>query len=121
MFADKSGPLISAPNSPIADVPVPAGFTMTSDSTSRVVPGSALRYVDHRYKGSDDVLPVVKFYRDHLPERGWNWVDQNQSKGNEVTLHYAKGKEDCVITVSPRGFPTWGTLIRVKIDPTEAK
>jgi hypothetical protein len=112
---DKNAPLIAAPNSPIADVPVPAGFVMTADSTSKVVPGNALRFVDHRYKGDDDVLPVVRFYRDHMQEKGWTWVDQNQSRGSEMTLHYNKKGEDCTVTITPGSLGR--TYIRVKIDP----
>lgn len=112
---DKDAPLIAAANSPIADVPVPAGFTMTSDSTSKVVPGNQIRFVDHRYKGSDDVLPVVKFYREQMPEKGWKWEDQNQSRGTEMALHFTKNSEDCQITITPGTLGR--TYIRVKIDP----
>jgi len=113
---DKNAPLIPAANAPIADVPLPAGFTMvTSDSTSKVIPGNKIRFVDHHYKGEDDVLPVVKFYREQMPERGWNLVDQNQAKGNEVSLHYTKNSEDCYVTINPSGFGF--TYIRIRIDP----
>jgi hypothetical protein len=112
---DKNAPLIAAANSPIADVPVPAGFVMTPDSTSKVVPGNQIRFVDHRYKGSDDVLPIVKFYRDTLPERGWQWVGQNQSRGTEMNLQFAKNQEDLTITITPGNFER--TYIRIKIDP----
>lgn len=108
------GPLIVAPSSPIADVPVPAGFTMTDDSTSKVVPGNSIRFVDHHYKGNDDVLPVVKFFRDHMPEKGWTWIDQSQTRGSEITLHYTKNNEDCIVIVTPGSFRT---AIHVKIDP----
>jgi hypothetical protein len=116
---DKNLPLVAAVNPPIADVPVPVGFTMTPDSTSKITPGDASRLVDHRYKGNEDVLPVVRFYRDKLPDKGWTWVDQTQSQGNEITLHYTKGSETLTVTVSPG---SWGnTFIRVKIDPATKK
>jgi len=112
---DKNAPLIPAANAPIADVPIPAGFTMTSDSTSKVVPGNQIRFVDHRYKGEEDVLPIVKFYRDLMPENKWNLVDQNQSRGTEVTLHYTKNNEDCYVMITPGSFGM--SYIRIKIDP----
>jgi hypothetical protein len=111
---NKNAPLVAATNAPIADVPVPAGFTMTPDSTSKVVPGNNLRFVDHRYKGSDDAMPVAKFYRDQLPQQGWTWVDQNQARGGEISLHFTKKNEDCFITVTPG---TWDTYVRIRIDP----
>jgi hypothetical protein len=112
--ADTTQPaLIPSITSPIADVPVPAGFSMTSNSTSQVIPSSGLRFVDHQYKGDDDVLPVVRFYRDQLPQRGWTLVDQSQLH-KEITLHFTKNNENCAVTVWPG---TLDTHIRIKIDP----
>jgi hypothetical protein len=106
--------LIPSITSPIADVPIPAGFVMAGGkSTSQVVPSSGLRFVDHEYKGGDDVLPVVRFYRDQLPTRGWTLIDQNQLH-HEVTLRFTKNNEDAIITVWPG---TFDTHIRVRIDP----
>jgi hypothetical protein len=105
--------LIPSLASPVADVPIPAGFVMTGASTSQVVPSSGLRFVDHQYKGGDDVLPVVRFYREQLPAKGWNLIDQNQLH-HEVTLRFTKNNEDAIITVWPG---TLDTHIRVRIDP----
>ncbi|MGN6368303.1 MAG: hypothetical protein ACTHN5_08600 [Phycisphaerae bacterium] len=103
-----------AANAPIADVPIPAGFSMTGDSTSKVE-ASGIRFVDHKYEGGEDVLPVVRFYKDEMPQKGWIFVDQNQLVHNEISLHYTKNNEDCVITVSPGSMRTH---VRVQIDPT---
>ena len=105
--------LIPSISSPIADVPVPAGFTMSGASTSQIDPGRNLRFVDHRYNGDDDVLPVVRFYRDQLPTKGWTLVDQNQLH-HEVTLRFTKNAEDCTVTVWPG---TLDTHIRIRINP----
>jgi hypothetical protein len=105
--------LIPSLASPIADVPVPAGFSMTGASTSQVVPATGLRFVDHQYKGGDDVLPVVRFYREQLPAKGWTLIDQNQLH-HEITLRFTKNNEDAIITVWPG---TFDTHIRVRIDP----
>ena len=112
---DKNRDLIPSANSPIADVPIPARYTMTSDSTSKVVPGNQIRFVDHHYKGDDDILPLVKFYRDHMPEFKWNLVDQNQAAGTEVTLHYTKNSEECYVSLTPGKFGY--SYIRIRIDP----
>jgi hypothetical protein len=112
--SDPDAPLVADSHSPITDVPIPAGFTMTGDSTSKVVPGDQIRFVDHHYKGNDDQLPVINFYREQMPGQGWTWIDQNQPPGKDVTLHFTKKNEDCFITVS-KG--TFDTHIRIKIDP----
>ena len=108
--------LIAAVSSPIADVPIPAGFSMTGDSTSHVE-ASGVRTVDHVYSGSDDLLPVVKFYRDEMPKNGWVFADQTQLQHNEVALHFTKGTEDCLLTVKPG---TFHTHVRVQINPAAA-
>ncbi len=105
--------LIPAVASPIADVPIPAGFRMTGDSTSKVE-ASGLRFVDHKYDGTDDLLPLVKFYKDQMPTKGWSFVDQNQLLHNEIVLHFSKNSEDCMITINPGSFHSH---VRVQIDP----
>ena len=99
--------------SPIADVPIPVGFAMTSDSTSKVE-ATGIRFVDHKYSGSDDVLPVVRFYTQQMPGKGWTFVNQNQQVNNEIALHYTKNSEDCMVTVTSGSLHTH---IRVQIDP----
>ncbi len=109
--------LITAPNSPIADVPIPAGFDIDlGRSNSTVVPATQFRSVYHEYKGKDDLLPVVRFYRDQMPQKGWNAVDQQQVK-DSVTLRFTKGKEDCSVTVWEG---TLHTHIQVRIGPAGA-
>ena len=114
LFNSNTGPLIVDTRSPISDVPVPAGFAMTDDSSSKVITSSSLRVVDHGYKGSDDLLPVVTFYKEQIPKKDWNFIDQTQVSGKEITLHFTKRSEDCHITVRERVLDT---MIRVKIDP----
>lgn len=107
--------LIPAANSPISDVPVPAGFTIDmSKSNSRVVPASSFRSVNHEYKGSDYMLQVVRFYRDQMPTKGWTMIDQNQVK-DKVTLRFNKSKEDCSVAVWEG---TLDTHITVNIGPS---
>jgi hypothetical protein len=111
---DSGANLITAPNPPIADVPVPAGFSLVQKkSNSKVIPSSNVRFVDHLYSGREDFLPVVRFYRDQLPANGWQWVDQTQT-GSEMSLHFTKNNEDCRITIRSG---TLNTHIRIRIDP----
>jgi len=99
-------PLIPDLRSPVADVPVPAGFTLAGDSQSKVDDITRSRWVDHRYKGGDDVLPVANFYRDELPKHDWKLLDQSQPNGKEVALHFQKNKEDLTVTVTKHSFNT---------------
>jgi hypothetical protein len=109
-----NAPLIADARSPIVDVPVPAGFTMSDDSTSKLIPGSGLRLVNHRYTGHDDLLPVVNFYKDHMPQKEWVWLDQNQPMGKEIVVHFTKKGEECYVTVTKRMLDT---VIGIRIDP----
>ncbi len=111
---DPNAPLAAAANAPIADVPIPAGYSMSGDSTSKVE-ATGLRFVDHKYEGEEDVLPVVRFYKDEMPGKGWTFVDQNQLVHNEIVLHYTKNNEDCAITITPGSMHTH---VRVQIDPS---
>jgi hypothetical protein len=110
-----SGPLVADVRSPITDVPVPAGFTMAPESNSTVSGGQ--RTVNHKYTGSDQVLPVASFYKDEMPKRGWKLEGTEQPSGKEVVLHFSKEKaakpEGCTVTVTARDFDT---AIRVKIE-----
>ena len=113
---DSGAMLITAPNPPIADVPVPAGFSLVKDkSTSKWSTPSNMRIVDHDYSGNEDYLPVIRFYRDQLPPLGWQLVDQTQS-GPETTLQFTKGNEVCSVTVRSRAL-THNAHIRIRIDP----
>ena len=107
-------PLIADSRSPILDAPVPAGFTMSDDSTSKVIPGSGLRLVNHRYTGIDDLMPVVNFYKDQMPQKEWVFLDQNQPMGKEIVVHFTKKGEECYVTVTKRLFDT---SIGIRIDP----
>jgi hypothetical protein len=110
---DNSLNLIASATSPIADVPIPAGFEMINDeSTAKSTAGSNVRFVDHGYKGSDDLLPVVRFYREQMPSKGWTFTEQLQNH-KEITLRYTKSAEDCTVVVTPG---TFSTHIRVLID-----
>lgn len=106
-------PLIASSSSPIADVPIPAGFAMRGGSQSYVTPNGQLRFVNHHYKGSEDMLPVVRFYRDQLPNNGWNLVSQQQA-GDAVVLNFTKGSEDLIVTVKEG---TLHTHVNVRLHP----
>jgi len=111
---DNAPALIAEPNSPIADAPVPVGYSMMNgQSSSHVIPATGLRFVDHSYSGGNSVLQVVRFYRDVLPQHGWTFVTQDQAH-KEVSLRFSKNNEDARVEVWPG---TLATHVRIKIEP----
>ncbi len=112
------GPLIPDAKSPVSDLPVPAGFSMADNSTSKVVPGSSLRIVDHRYQGGDELLPVITFYKAELPKHDWTLVDQTQTSAKEITLRFTKKSEEAFVTVTQK---TFNTEIHIRINPVAAR
>ncbi len=107
--------LIAAPDPPVADVPIPAGFWMSSQSSAVILPNSRLRFVNHTYKGSDPYLAVVRFYRDQMPGYGWTLGPQSQNTDGSFTMSFVKGDEDALITVSEGTFHTY---VHLHIAPT---
>jgi len=97
--------LVAAANSPITDVPVPAGFSMRSSSWSHVIPGSSQRFVNHEYRGSDGYLAVARFYKEQMPAHGWTLLSQQQFD-EIVTLNFAKNNEPATITITEGTFHT---------------
>ncbi len=115
--SDRDGPLISDIHSPIADVPMPAGFKMDKnekESFSDVYGSSGLRFVRHLYSGGDNYMMVTKFYREQMPQKKWVFSYQTQ-EGETITLTYTKNNEDCIIVIKPT---TFGTSVRVRIMPS---
>ena len=109
-----TAPLIADIRSPIEDVPVPAGFTMTDTSSSKMVAQGGVRVVNHYYTGQDNILSVANFYREKLPQKNWLWIDQLQPTGKEVIERFSKKGETCTVTVTRRVFDT---MICIQIDP----
>jgi len=113
--SSKDTPLIVAPKPPIDDVPIPAGFTMMKKvSSSKFIPGST-RSVDHQYAGSDDFLPVVRFYKEQMPRQKWTLTEQTQGNSSFM-LHFTKGSEGCIVSVIDGDVFT-PTRIHIRINP----
>lgn len=110
-----TGPLVAAANSPIADVPIPAGFYyQQSKSWTQVNPNLKIRSLSHEYKGKDPMLAVAKFYREELPKNKWATPVLEQA-GDKITLKTAKSNEDLQIVIWEG---TFDTHINVKLEPT---
>ena len=102
-------PVALAPqaNSPVVDLPIPVGFTI-SDKDSEAQVTRADRYVSHYYRGKAEPDQVVRFYREQLP-MSYKWkLDFYRNAKGVWRLHYTKlgGAERCSITISENW---WGT------------
>ena len=94
----------TSPDSPFPDVPVPASFTLVGPAGGR--------NTEHLYQSTDAVEPVVKYFSEQLPKRGW--VLQSQSPGTgRALMQYAKGGE--VLQIEVWNGPTIRTNARIRI------
>lgn len=93
----QSGPMMAQPRSLISDVPMPLGFKMKELRSRSWISGS-LRFVDHLYYGNGDRITVVDFFEKQMPVNGWAALYKQFAQGRS-TLDFAKGGENCRITV----------------------
>jgi hypothetical protein len=103
----------TSPASPYPDVPVPASFNLVSEST----PGGALvdsRMMEHVYRSTDDIQPIVQYFSDQLPRKGWMLQAQSHDTGRSV-MKYTKGGEELLIELGKGAGLS--TNARVKISP----
>ncbi len=108
--------LVPDRGSPISDVPVPAGFTLQTDKDTwyKGIPGSNQRFVHHIYRGSDNYLAVMRFYKEQMPKFGWTGVSELQL-GDTVTLRFTKNAEPVTVTIKNETFHTYIT-IQINLD-----
>ena len=112
--APKSMDLLAQPRPNMSDMPIPEGFSMDVDRSHSYTNESGLRYVNHRYKGNEMPLAVVRFYEKQMPINGWKEPNKLLVQGR-TTLDYVKGREKCRITV----YDTiWNTILQVTIYQT---
>ncbi|NNM85897.1 MAG: hypothetical protein HKL96_09120 [Phycisphaerales bacterium] len=115
--SDKNASLMPGPTPPIADVPIPYGFTIDlSQSQSTYVPNTNLRVVNQLYRGSDPRLSVARFYMTNMPNSGWRMQQEIQNP-QATTETFIKGPETCTVAIK---HSWWHTLVYVTIVPTEA-
>jgi hypothetical protein len=104
----------TSPSSPYPDVPVPASFTLMTQTTSNMAPATSARYMEHVYQSTDAVGPITQYFRDQLPKQGWAF--QTQSQGNDgMLLVFAKGAE--VLQIEVAKSLTIRTNVRLTILP----
>jgi len=100
----------TSPSSPFPDVPVPASFTLVSQGT---LAGGG-RYTEYLYQSTDAVQPVVNYFSEQMPKRGWVTQGESSSSGSAI-LKYVKGGE--VLQIEVWNGPTIRTNARLRISP----
>jgi hypothetical protein len=113
--ADPVGPTILEPRAQpyVADVPVPADFTLDSEKSTHLYK-EGRRQVTHFYMGREKPLAVKDFYRHVMPGTGWRLVDEKLAN-NIYSLTYKKDEERCDVRVDtvPAGWFKPGTRVQV--------
>ena len=89
----------------LSDLPVPDGMKFIAQrSHDRISPTRRIIY--HEYKGSKEVLSVIRFYKDQLPASNWKFIDESTDKGIS-TLNYENENERLTVRVYKKGFNTY--------------
>ncbi len=94
--------VVSRPDSPIADVPVPIGFSPLVEQSRAEVQGN-VRVVKHVYQGRAKVQDVVDLYRRSLPLSGWTFTNEG-NESDEYVLYYTKGPEALRVATRKKGL-----------------
>lgn len=97
--------LVAKANSPVADVPIPVGFSISESGSDAQVTGQ-VRYVSHYYKGRKGKDRVASFYCEQMVTNNKWKLDGVRKNRGIWRLHFAKGPERCDITISEN---IWGT------------
>lgn len=91
--------LVAASRPYIADVPLPVGFVPVPTRSTSYIPPKGPRIVDHVYQGQSNIADTTRFYRQHLPTQGWQFINE-RADGNATIMSYAKGEESLLVEVS---------------------
>ena len=104
--------LVGMSRPPIADMPVPLGFSLR-EGKSRNFSAAGARYVDHVYTGSADKFAVARFYKRQMPINRWALVTDMFVQG-DITLDFEKDTERCRVTVTEGGLFN-STVVKVAL------
>jgi hypothetical protein len=98
----------------LAGVPVPKGFDIAERVTDSYE-GAGMRFARQQYVGSADPYAVREFYKEHMPNSGWQYVSCHDIKGS-TSIRFESGTEECAIIIEPGGFFN-RTRIQVIVKP----
>lgn len=85
-------------NPPVADLPVPAGFTLDEEH-SRSNDSGVARFVDHQYFGPASTFAVARFYKQAMVARKWRFVSETFSLGDQ-NLRFDRPGEKCSVFIT---------------------
>jgi len=91
--------LAAQAKSPVADLPVPTGFTLDADR-SRTFDSGVARLVDHLYTGNASTFAVARFYKRSMVLRRWRFVSETFSLGDQ-DLRFKRPGETCRVRITP--------------------
>lgn len=99
----------------IFDVPVPRKFELDRRRSTHDQ-SEGKRAIHHLYVGSDTPLAAKNFYRQKMPENGWQLMEE-QLKTGVYFLKYKNAEENCDVRIEeiPAGFGGTKTQISVEI------
>lgn len=76
---------------PVADLPIPDGFALL-DEQSHAFESPGVRFINHTYRGRASKVQLERFYRKHLPARGWEFRNAQMTRGTH-TLRFEQDDE----------------------------
>jgi hypothetical protein len=109
------GVLAAANASPVADVPIPAGFRL-QDRKSWARRAGTIRYVHHVYRGGDATQDVARFYLDEMATGAWRLASYREADG-EFAILFESASEYCFIKITKSWFFGVYKYISVEISP----
>lgn len=102
--------LVVRPERPLADVPVPLGFTY-KENGSYVFSGN-YRVARLQYRGTPHIEECVRYFQEQMPPSRWRFIRQAGIEGRLVTFH--NDEEELRIKLDRSGGLT---LLTIDIKP----
>jgi len=97
----------------LEEVAVPEGFRLVEGHSVDHESGGQ-RMAMHEYQGRADPFAVRSFYRQQMPQLGWDRVSDDSVKGT-ITLRFEKRREVCTVKIRSAEFGR--CVINVEVSP----
>ncbi|MGQ9648593.1 MAG: hypothetical protein ACUVXJ_00600 [Phycisphaerae bacterium] len=97
----------------LEEIPVPDGFQLV-DEHSMDHESAGQRMARHEYKGRADPFAVREFYRQRMPQMGWERLSDQSVKG-VITMRFEKKLEACTIQIRSGHFGQ--SIVNVEVVP----
>jgi hypothetical protein len=97
----------------LEEVAVPDGFKLV-ESHSMDHESAGQRMARHEYQGKGDPFAVRNFYRQQMPQMGWERVSDQSVKG-VITMRFEKRREVCTVQIRAAEFGR--SVINVEVVP----